>query len=566
MKDKTPSSARKTEAEALLTLARSLRLDNNYSLLENLEKMGNSDLPSFDLFREERAKRKQERQTLIDKLHVVMGGLSEGVEEARDLDKVSRHIDVPIEFLGGRLMSVDPEVIKIANPSRLLSLDNLTGFHLDSEEEVKGNPLAMALLNDENEMDGDSGLLMDSLKTTPLWKLGKMAEVEDFDPQLMSLRAGDLSAVFRAYLYKNNVKVGSIMSDEAFDRANMRDAFADLLVESGIEQSELVNFLSHGSTRLVPKKVLIEKYTKSMMTDEQFEAFEQDYSILRKDIQAVRKLAHRNRAKISLKCVDRVLENFEKMVSVKKKKNPKLNEAQLGKKHPLDVSGLTEGLSPLERFTFLRKVAVYRYVRGGSHVRVKQYLLMLRLAETEQERELCLRKLRKEYILFDRYQFLPKNDPTTAKKLDLSWTFPDEKDSLFRLFIDAVARQMEESLVSSNLSKDPVANLIESILERDSNHSDLDLCSEDFQEMLSTYLKKGMGFKDKHVRGDDSSENLLASKEVLEKIVSKNMMNQKKTSVRDFIFKLNVAMGGFWNRKRPDGNGKIKYSLYCFEI
>ena len=118
--------------------------------------------------------------------------------------------------------------------------------------------------------------------------------------------------------------------------------------------------------------------------------------------------------------------------------------------------------------------------------------------------------------------------------------------------------------MASDLSQDPVANLIKRVLEQDSKDSNRDLASQDFQDMLSTYLQKGMGFQDKHVRADDSSQNLLASKQVLETIVHENV-HKKGASVKDFIFKLNVAMGGFWNRKKPDGNGKINEHSQCFD-
>lgn len=557
LNNKNQADIPKSEIEALLTLARSIRLENNYSLIENLEKLGQSELPSFDLFRQERAEKKLQRQKLIDKLHAVMGGLNENVEEPKDLEKISKHIDVPIEFLGGRAMSVDPEIIMPQGAKDLITLERLAELKMGGEKDVEENPLAMAILDQDAVNFKKDEPLLESLKTTPIWKIGELAQVGEIDPDLMSLRASDLSAVFRGYLYKNDVQVGSIMSDEAFYNANMRDALADHLLQHDIEQSDLIHYLSHGSTRTIPKKVLLEKYSKTLLKDEQFESFEQDYEVLRKDIQAVRYLALRNRAEMDVNQVDKVIENFERLVTKQKEENQTSNEAELGRDFPLDVHELTEGLAPLDKKKFIKKIQVYRHIRNGSNMRTKQYLLMLRLSQTEQERELCLQGLRREYIRFERHKYLPQNDPKNqpnyAENPDFSLTFPEEKDSLFRLFIDAVARQMEEGLQSVKIEDQGAAALVKQILELDQADKRKELASERFQDLIEKHGGMSMGFEDSEIRGDDSSSNLLASKEVLTDIVKENA--GKAVSVKEFIFNLNVAMGGYWNRKKPDGTG-----------
>ena len=61
------------EKQIVVALAKEIRLQNNYTLTENLEKLGHSELASFDLFRKEKAKTKRYRQRLIEKLHLIMG-------------------------------------------------------------------------------------------------------------------------------------------------------------------------------------------------------------------------------------------------------------------------------------------------------------------------------------------------------------------------------------------------------------------------------------------------------------------------------------------------------------
>ena len=163
------SPTSETEKKMIVALAKEIRLANNYTLTENLEKLGNSELPSFDLFRREKAKTKRFRQRLIEKLEVVMGNdFSYESNLLQDKKHLNPIVEVEVDGLHASSFKLPLNEIQLQteNSQNIVDLDTLMTKDLKTSLDVQSNPVALALLGVEKK--SKKGNLTNLISDSPL--------------------------------------------------------------------------------------------------------------------------------------------------------------------------------------------------------------------------------------------------------------------------------------------------------------------------------------------------------------------------------------------------------------
>ena len=641
------------EKESILTLAREIRLKNNYTFSENLEKLGNSELPSFDLFRKEKAKEKRERQRLIEKLSIVMGNDERVHRNPLDsTNTFSSFVNVKVEELGHQTLNVPFEIAKIPEKTEdqmvleesnllnlltsrggkkmfkkkqclheeqrpleelnkliilddglenkslqknLISLEELANLNISNEEDILSNPLVSTLLQGTNQDEsGKSDYLAQQIINSSFLQVENILKFDNHSTELADLQVKDLKGLFANYLYNRGFQMFEGISQATFSEMQLKEALTDILHKESHNEKQLISFLNKSSSRGLPKHFLEDKYGKQIQILNQ--DFKEDFSHpeMITDLTRLKKLSKQKKTTITEDKVDLVISNYKNIVQ-EFKRNKSITEENDDVKLEVNKLDLLWGLTILEKKEVIKALELQRITRGGNISRCKQYLLMLRLAEDHQEREMVLQKLRKEFVLFSKTD-KPEDDSKSNA----------EQFNLFELFVDTVARNLESdiNLEMQNQIDETILQIqngswedtsqtktgLESKSSADQQNEQLtkeESSESSLVQTLNKILRKGLNannsvgdgilkIMNKHSKmnvkkkrsdklKEDSPENFLSSQDNIASLV-KNHSESKdysNASFKDFLEKTQLAIIGGWDSFNKTQDCTQHY-LYCY--
>jgi hypothetical protein len=629
------------QRQMVIALAKELRLRNNYTLTENLEKLGNSELPSFDLFRKEKAQTKRKRQRLIEKLHLLMGNDEEYRNDPfKDLRSFDPLVNVEVEDLGLGDLQVPVNRIHLAGqngPMELGEMKTLIEKELTGTRDVASNPLALAMLGIGSKEEGKGLELMKMVGKASVGVLDQWANGEASVPELANLQVKDLKDVFFRFLQNRNVCVYDSVGKEEFIEMQLKEGIADVMNKEGFNEDDLVEYLGQRSHRGLSYETLLDTYEQLGENEmENARTFVRQSKYAKEDLEQLLDLAERRKFDVEPRVVRRVLTTFnilakpylavsektfdptntefleifnenkdlgeipdlsederdldkeyrhrdyveddsEKTIhyviheddddlkttvngddlkivlqddeekseeEVEEVEPPKytvpthFDKVKLNQPFFIEMihQGVLERVSIVDKEKIIEAMELQRLARETSSSRMKQYLLMYKIAETPRERQFCLQKLRKELLSFD--------------KFDLNMLEEQKDYGYFPLFIDALAKRLENDIRSEDTNQSKMGDLIQQILKREHVTN---LAKSEFKTFLADKLEnsENEGIEvDMEVTDHTQSPNLQLSGKYLKKLAE----SSDTPSIQDFWAKLKIAYSGKWDRFGRDIN------------
>lgn len=651
--------AEESEKRAIVALAKEIRLANNYTLTENLEKLGHSELASYDLFRKEKAQAKRYRQRLIEKLHILMGNGAEPEDDAfcrnNDLHQV---VQVEVEGLPARAFNVPLNQIRRPEGSvDIEDLDSLLAQELKSARDVEGNPLALAMLGVGEGVSGEGGALLKLVSKAPASILAEWSESGDALKELQNVQVRDLKELFFEYLSSHGAVVSEAVDRDKFVEMQINQGLADILLKESCNEHDLVRFLNERGQRGVDRELLTEAFEQFATIDqEQDLEYRKQLQVVYEDLLNLVARARAGRFEVPFRVMKQVLYSFESLAKpymelerLEKESKTSAEDMErivddkvleMAKQDRRDTTGSKlaftdeeqppamrvrvddfeqvtvvqtvikhegdgslyvepsdqeEGDSdvepePEERFEkeeidwdesrpdlmdeekgfeqvpvwdleqerrkrvertgvsksmledifskgafygvslehqehIFNALEVQKLARDTSSSRMKQYLLMYKVAETPLEQEFCLQRMRKELVSYGRYDtdILAKGD----------------RFSHFELFVDALARQMEAQVETTEFAR--TGQVVAQILDRE-------YLPHTARAAFKAFVEERVGTGasgDKAVQmeaKEKESDNLQMSTAKLAELA-------RGVNIGGFLSKVEMAMTGNWEHR-----------------
>ena len=629
-----------SEKKSIVALAREMRLANNYTFTENLEKLGNAELASFDLFRTEKAKAKRFRQRLIEKLDILMGNDKDfEIDPFKDMRSSNPFVEVEVDGLGLENLQVPINDIQLStvDDENVTDIGTLLTKEIKNVSDLQANPVALAMLGmGESKESSDTGYqLMGSVAEAPVDLLNGWINPEKRQiPEFSDVKVSDLKEVFLQFLQNRNVCVFDSINPEDFVEMQLKQSLADVLAKESFNEEDLVEYLGQRSHRGLKKEFVMEGF-ENLLFDKVLglEGDPAEAGYLLEDLTMLRDLAEVDKFDVPAYAVRKVLYNYEKIAhkliklnelgpdateeqkwaiaenedydkdmtyaeeiiehdtefvhpdehkgrpAITEKKDillemDDLSDPEFDEKH-IDVyrsddesyeseevdpmtqypeseheipthfnrvgleqnlltrliyGGLFTGVEELHHAKIFEGIELQRLARESSTSRMKQFLLMFKVAETQREREFCLQRLRKELLSFD--------------KFDLRMLEEKKNFKPFELFVDSLARQMETA------SDSKLGNVVRGILNRKSVSSKTKAAFQDFVQINSGDVTGqvvefgGSGAKDQR----ESANLQLSTRDFSE------LMDSVGTpSIEAFLQKVRLAYSGQWDPKGKNG-------------
>lgn len=295
----------------IVSIAKEIRLANNYTLTENLEKLGSSELPSFDLFRKEKAKTKRFRQRLIEKLEVIMGNdaayENNLVNDKKHLNPI---VDVEIDGLDLSSFKLPLNMVQPQNINEnLVDLNTLMTKDLKNSLDVESNPMALALLGVSESSEGD---LTKLISDSPLTVLDQWVNQDQKLPQLGNVKVGDLKDVFFNFLQKRNICVTDVINEEDFIEMQLKQGLADILLKESFNEQDMIKYLSNTGNKGIKKELILEGFENVTRSDKNEELEDKNkITEIRNDLQTLTNLAKEKRFEVSFDIMEKLLNQVD---------------------------------------------------------------------------------------------------------------------------------------------------------------------------------------------------------------------------------------------------------------
>jgi hypothetical protein len=216
---------------------------------------------------------------------------------------------------------------------------------------------------------------------------------------------------------------------------------------------------------------------------------------------------------------------------IKKERKERVNQVEVDRSFLEDLlqSGTFKDVGPIEQSKIFNALELKQLARDTSTSRMKQYLLMYKVAETKLEKEFCLQKLRKELISYG--------------KFNMKIIKTSDKYNNFDLFVDALAKEME---METRNDESEMAQLVRRILDREympnSAHSQFKAFME--EQLLKTN-DKYQAYEVEFEVDQKESDNLQLSTKKLKEL----MGTSDNANIQNFLNKLKMAYLGEWSDK-----------------
>lgn len=308
-----------SEKKAIVALSKELRLANNYTLTENLEKLGHSELASFDLFRKEKAQAKRHRQRLIEKLHILMGNEHEEPPEDEFCRDNKRHELIPVEIEGlpARAFKVPlNELRRLGQDAELEQVDTLLAEEIKSSADVEANPLALALLGVAEKVSGNGANLLKMVAQAPASLLAQWTEKTGTLGELKNVQIRDLKELFFEYLQKNGVVANEKVDRDQFVEMQVKQGLADILLKESCNEKDLVRFLNERSHRGLDRELLMEGFEQFTRIGQEEELSDRkQLKVVYEDLRTLVNLSKVGKFDVPFDVIKKVLVAFEKVAN-----------------------------------------------------------------------------------------------------------------------------------------------------------------------------------------------------------------------------------------------------------
>lgn len=566
----------------LIAIAQEIRLGNNYTLTENLEKMGGASIPSFDLFRKEKARAKRDRQRLTEKLHIIMGN-KEGEEYSIEKDNLTEFtsiVNVDLDQQGTSFLNLPSDLLQNqpvkSDNENLKNLNYIGSLNLSENSNLPNIKLIEGLVNEP-----EPHTLEVSVLDFPIPDFQKLFHLKNITSELEVLPTKKLKNLFKEYLNNRNIKYDDKIDYSTIRESQLTESFTDLLLKYGANEQHTIQFLNKGSIRNKEKENLIGFYSNIYHSNNSHDMKDETPMQILEDLKEIKMMCGKKSLKTNVQHMDIIINNFinlckdhlnKKELSnfLKVETNPDKYKNNIPKKveflkedclenfienliRKADILKKIEnkkenfmdkkippkfklwkmwiGINDLQINEIKKILEVLRIARAASNSRIKQYILMLKGSDDYQEREIVMQQLRKEFILFkdgyyNKYQYLSSSEQLNE----------------FELFINALSNSFENEI--DNLEDKELKKKLQSILTNklEPNEKLSDSLVKLFKKTkplkLNKYHKKFYFTPDK---------NFLSSKENISSMINDSNSSFKHGSLNDFLTRIDIAMKGRFN-------------------